>query len=328
MKEELYIDHSTGRLWCNPIWFENNPKGEIPKFMPKDVKRENLEKVESEEIYYCEGGVIDRDNGLRIYRNEKNLLAALIAWDITPLWAIMETRGIWYSGVHNFNLKNVITCEIHDKYDDSDFSDPFKTKHYIIAENTDDKWGAFEIFSKCNRKNPVMHFKSAIPFSYSSAKEAFDELKVDSNNAAFVDVRKPKDKFVVYDFIGYTPENITELSYNDVFVFGSNLEGKHMGGAAKTAYKKFGAVWGLGVGPAGNSYAIPTMQVGIETIKPYIDQFLQYAKDRRNKRFYVTEIGCGIAGRKVEEIAPLFKAAVKLSNVILPKSFVEVLRNA
>ena len=69
----------------------------------------------------------------------------------------------------------------------------------------------------------------------------------------------------------FTPERITELKANEVFVFGSNLAGSHGGGAAALAFRKFGAVWGEGVGLQGQSYAIPTMQGGVETIKPYVD---------------------------------------------------------
>ena len=76
----------------------------------------------------------------------------------------------------------------------------------------------------------------------------------------------------------YTPERITELKANEVFVFGSNLAGAHAGGAARIAMEKFGAIWGQGVGLQGQSYAIPTMQGGVETIKPYVDEFVSFAK--------------------------------------------------
>ena len=123
----------------------------------------------------------------------------------------------------------------------------------------------------------------------------------------------------------YTPERITELNPNEIFVFGSNLAGSHGGGAARVAYNRFGAVWGQGVGLQGQSYAIPTMQGGVETIKPYVDEFMEFAKQHPEYKFLVTRIGCGIAGFTDEEIAPLFKQAIDLENVILPKDFVEVL---
>jgi len=123
----------------------------------------------------------------------------------------------------------------------------------------------------------------------------------------------------------FTPEYITELAANEIFVFGSNLMGRHGGGAARVAMDKFGAIWGVGVGLQGQSYAIPTMQGGVETIKPYVDQFIEFAKNRPDLKFLVTPIGCGIAGFTVEEIAPLFKAALAVENVVLPKSFVDVL---
>ena len=121
----------------------------------------------------------------------------------------------------------------------------------------------------------------------------------------------------------YTPERISELKENEIFVFGSNLAGAHGGGAARLAYKRFGAVWGEGVGLHGQTYAIPTMQGGVETIKPYVDAFIRFARAHSRLTFLVTRIGCGIAGFRDEEIAPLFTDAINVENIILPKEFVE-----
>lgn len=123
----------------------------------------------------------------------------------------------------------------------------------------------------------------------------------------------------------FTPERITDLKENEIFVFGSNLAGAHGGGAARVAYKYFGAVMGQGVGLQGQSYAIPTMQGGIETIKPYVDEFIQFAVEHPDYKFLVTRIGCGIAGFWPDEIAPLFIDALDIENVILPKDFVEII---
>ena len=125
----------------------------------------------------------------------------------------------------------------------------------------------------------------------------------------------------------YTPENIQSLGEDEVFVFGSNLAGIHAGGAARVAHKRFGAVMGQGVGIQGQSYAIPTMQGGVETIKPYVDDFIALAREWDQTTFYVTRIGCGIAGFRDEEIAPLFADAIDLYNVRLPESFVKVIQS-
>ncbi len=133
----------------------------------------------------------------------------------------------------------------------------------------------------------------------------------------------------IYNGIGrpeFTPERITELKADEVFVFGSNLEGMHGGGAAWVAFQKFGAVLGCGVGLRGQSYAIPTMQGGVETIKPYVDEFIVFARKHAELFFYVTRIGCGIAGFREKEIAPLFANAVGLENVCLPEGFVKILK--
>lgn len=115
-----------------------------------------------------------------------------------------------------------------------------------------------------------------------------------------------------------TPEFITHLEEGQIFVFGSNLAGRHGGGAARIAYERFGAVMGQGVGLQGQCYAIPTMQGGVDTIKPYVDEFILFAQQHPELTFLVTRIGCGIAGFRDEEIAPLFADAHLLPNVVLP----------
>lgn len=124
-----------------------------------------------------------------------------------------------------------------------------------------------------------------------------------------------------------TPNYITSLKSNEVFVFGSNLNGFHNGGAARVAYEKFGAVWGEGIGFHGQSYAIPTMQGGIETIEPYVNDFCQFVWNHPEKTFLVTRVGCGIAGFKDEQIAPLFADLIETDNVSLPQEWVDIINN-
>ena len=122
-----------------------------------------------------------------------------------------------------------------------------------------------------------------------------------------------------------TPRWIDSLKENEIFVFGSNLAGMHGGGAARIARLHFGAVMGKGVGLQGQSYAIPTMQGGVETIRPYVNDFIDFAKHHPEMQFLVTPIGCGIAGFEAEDIAPLFEEAKQIKNISLPESFWEVI---
>ena len=140
----------------------------------------------------------------------------------------------------------------------------------------------------------------------------------------------------------FTPEKIEKLSKNEVFVFGSNIQGEHVGGAAVFANKAFGAQMGCGFGFcdfACKTYAIPTcIRVwggelryfrvtkpfdSVNQIKPFVDAFISDAKHYKDYTFYVTKIGCGIAGFKVSEVAELFRPCLEMDNVILPKEFVE-----
>ena len=118
---------------------------------------------------------------------------------------------------------------------------------------------------------------------------------------------------------------IDVLDKDEIFVFGSNLAGQHKGGAARAANMKFGAEWGVGVGLTGQAYAIPTMQGGVDTIRPYVDEFIEFAKAHTDLKFLVTRIGCGIAGFKDEEIAPLFTKAMSVNNIFLPKEFYDII---
>ena len=121
----------------------------------------------------------------------------------------------------------------------------------------------------------------------------------------------------------FTPERITRLKENEIFVFGSNIHGRHGGGAARAAYEKFGAEWGVGEGLTGRCYALPTMEGGVDYIAGKVQSFLACAEAHPELKFYVTKIGCGIAGFRAEEIGPLFKDAMQMENVILPQEFVE-----
>lgn len=127
-----------------------------------------------------------------------------------------------------------------------------------------------------------------------------------------------------------TPNNITRLKLKEIFVFGSNLSGKHGKGAARTALE-WGARWGKGVGLYGSTYGIPTKghsvrhTLPIIEIKPFVDDFIVAAKDNPDYTFLVTEIGCGLAGYDANDIAPLFKDAMNVNNIHLPERFWNVL---
>ncbi|MEI0530351.1 hypothetical protein R4I97_02200 [Brachyspira pilosicoli] len=126
-------------------------------------------------------------------------------------------------------------------------------------------------------------------------------------------------------------KHIDKLEEDEVFVFGSNTEGMHAGGAARMAMN-WGAIYGKAFGLQGKTFAIPTVdytrsgKMSIDEIKKYVDEFLDFTIENKDKKFLVTEIGCGIAGFKVSEIAPLFRKALEYSNVYLPERFINYLK--
>jgi len=123
---------------------------------------------------------------------------------------------------------------------------------------------------------------------------------------------------------------ITKLESNEIFVFGSNLSGFHAGGAAKLAMQ-WGAEWGNPVGLQGQTYAIPTVKekisgkLDLDNIEKYVKQFIMFAKKNSHLKFLVTEIGCGLAGHTIENIAPFFKDGLDVNNIYLPKKFLDYL---
>jgi hypothetical protein len=123
---------------------------------------------------------------------------------------------------------------------------------------------------------------------------------------------------------------ITSLKPDEIFVFGSNEAGNHGRGAALTA-KQWGAKRSVANGLSGQTYAIPTKPADVRRvlclrdISNYVNEFIRLAESRPDLLFLVTEIGCGLAGYRPDDIAPLFAACKDMENVCLPKRFWEVL---
>lgn len=118
-----------------------------------------------------------------------------------------------------------------------------------------------------------------------------------------------------------TPKHIEHLGHNEIIVFGSNINGFHSGGLALKAVKKYGALFGIGEGMQGQSYAIPTTDCSSRDTAEAIGRFIVFAKQHPNLQFYVTSIGCGHAGYKPYEMARLFVDAVSAENIYLPAEF-------
>lgn len=112
-----------------------------------------------------------------------------------------------------------------------------------------------------------------------------------------------------------TPSNLESLPPNGIFVFGSNREGAHGAGAAHTAVLRFGAIWGIGEGLQGQSYGLPTME-GIDEFRLAAERFAAFARSRPDLEFWLTKVGCGIAGYAEDDVRPMFVDAP--ANVIKP----------
>lgn len=118
-----------------------------------------------------------------------------------------------------------------------------------------------------------------------------------------------------------TPEWISELRDDEIFVFGCRRSGRHFEGAAKFAWENFGAILGQGEGLQGRSYAIPTAGVGLGWIRHAVNRFTEFASANPELKFLVTPVGCGLGLWDYDDIAPLFRNASKLPSVWLPEAF-------
>ena len=159
----------------------------------------------------------------------------------------------------------------------------------------------------------------------------FEEFVPDLTKSQWVDSEHMSNEVPVQYRV--TPDNIEQVGPNpretklEVFVFGSNLQGIHTKGAARFAIDRGLADEGQiqGISKNGKGYAIPTQSnrqsLPLSEVKRFVDEFLQYAKKNSNQKFLVTKLGTGIAGFKVEEIAPLFAEAENIGTIYLPKEF-------
>ena len=181
----------------------------------------------------------------------------------------------------------------------------------------DDEAGMTEAWEKERKSRTMMYSRisteSAKTAGMSSIARKLFRSQSNRENRNYRDMSEFRNRI--------TPEFIKSLKRNEIFVFGSNLRGMHGGGAARIAVEKFGAIMSQGVGLQGQSYAIPTMQGGPNTILPYVEEFIAFAKQHPELTFLVTKIGCGIAGFTPKEIAPLFAGAVDVENIYLPQDF-------
>ena len=149
-------------------------------------------------------------------------------------------------------------------------------------------------------------------------RRMFREFKYDDSHEMKMAKRRAQASSYYADRI--TPDRIDQLADNEVFVFGSDPEGNHAGGAAAHAVKHFGAIVGQGEGPQGQSYAIPTTGDYV-LFAQAVQRFICYAAQHPDKRFLVTRVGCGNAGRDFHQVARLFVDAIMQENISLPEEF-------
>lgn len=250
-------------------------------------------------------------------RNDKKILTE----DLITFKLLHVTRGVLHSYYMNFEYE----CnKIYSQKLEVDFSDLFvsirkglhsySTDCNIIKYNYGMTNVSFDGRDICTVFPDVLQ-KCIIPNG--STVYINDMGEVVSNKIILT------EKQIVMNKV--TPDYITDLNSDEIFVFGSNKSGLHLGGAAAFAVENFGAKMGVGEGLTGQCYALPTME-GIDSFKEAVDKFEKCVKEHPKFKFLVTAVGCGIAGYTPEEVAPLFKKISTYPNVSLPISFWNVLK--
>lgn len=310
MKHELYFVESLGTpaLWRNPNLKRTN-KEFTSTLTPTPVKCEQI-------FEYNTFSDISRTDHIRVYRDVDNHLALLTICEYYPPFSL-DTAS-WYSNEKCFGYRNIyILREIY-----SVNKKIARNITYALEEAIDGTW-EIEIIIDHERYGwlPLL-CRTWVCQECKTKEEALLAANINPSCYDMIDVRrnlKPLRR--------YTPEIVTSLAPSEIFVFGSNIQGKHRGGAAAFATKNFGAQWGVGEGITGQCYALPTMEGGVDYIRDKVNNFLNFASKHHEYTFLVTPIACGIAGFTPEQIAPLFMDALGMSNIILPKCFIEIIDN-
>ncbi len=264
-------------------------------------------------------------------------------WGSTPLYDAMG-RSITHlrDRIKNDDNASAVVTVLTDGMENSSREWSAKALRQLIEQLKEEGWSFSYMGSAHDVKSvsDLLAIDNAIEFSHDikgtantwererSAKRAYFESMNAMANEKGLSREQMKERKRQYAREYYkprvTPHFIDHLEQNEIFVFGSNAQGQHGGGAAAQAMSQFGAVWGQGEGLQGRSYAVPSME-GLANLQKAVDRFIQFADCHREMRFLVTRIGCGIAGFTDEQIAPLFLHCIKLENVTLPASFWKVL---
>lgn len=279
----------------------------VPHIEPKD-----LETIEAREVFYCEVPFdISHDKIVRIFSNNKYQLAVLIPYDVYMLAS--GFYGTWYSNrAFDYDFVEIYVETINVSC----------RRVVLVNHEQNGNWVVTEIIC------PDFTFMRPITVMRTLG---CGKLKNETLLNTGLNMKTFEKIYPVYNALDsnqwrrYTQDKVTALNDREIFVFGSNPAGIHNGAAAKFAKDKFGAIQGQGEGIQGQSYAIPTTQGGLKELKKHIYTFIDFAINNPQYTFLVTKIGCGNAGFKVKDVAPLFRFAIGQDNIVLPKEFVDEL---
>lgn len=207
--------------------------------------------------------------------------------------------------------KNVIFSFIGANIDAADYGKKLHIDNFMQFEQTDAQTGAMWKREREARLRSNARYSFNILMEDEMSRTSFSKKENSGNYYTKKEVNPDR----------ITPEMVTSLNENEIFVFGSNIHGEHSGGASAYALHYFGAVNGQAEGLQGQSYAIPTDGVNVNELYLGIRRFHDFAQAHPELTFYVTRIGCGTAGWSIYRVAPMFANCANLNNVKLPKEF-------
>lgn len=265
-------------------------------------------------------------------------------WGATPLYDAMgKSLTVLHDRIKNDSNATVVVTVLTDGLENASTEWDASKLRRLIEQLKEEGWSFSYMGSAHNVQEvtDLLSIENVVEFSHDdygagntwererSSRRAYyermNEMYREEGNISEEEKLERKRRYAKeYYHDRVSPYQIRHLKENEIFVFGSNAQGMHNGGAAEYAKRNFGAVMGQGEGLQGHSYAIPTME-GIQKMEEAIHRFTIFASEHPELRFLVTRIGCGVAGHPINTVAPLFRECIHLENVALPADFWEVL---
>lgn len=314
IRKMQHDNSDTQRHFVSIYLFDTDRKGS--RYIRKDTPIDDVADVTGRDYRPCGSTPLFDALGLTLYDLSLHIEPQKAAGYVTIITDGYENSSVEYGIqvvkklIDTLKKKGVVFSFIGANIDAHDFGGSLHIDNCLQFDQ--DEEGMHAMFERESRSK--MRSSRRLNFMQKFKCESVNEFFDEENSGNY---------YTESDRSNIAPAHIDHLNKGQVFVFGSNIQGMHSGGAARAALQKFGAVMGQAEGLQGQSYAIPTVGVSETDIYLAVSRFTEFAAQHPEMEFLVTEIGCGTAGWTVKQIAPMFMEAMRFNNVKVPQSFWE-----